>query len=846
MRQIHLKAIFFFIVTCFYFSSRSYAQNYIFSGKVVDAKTMEPLKNVSTHLKGASGGSLTKEDGSFHFEASRWSDILEVTCVGYNKLLLPLEKKQTNGILIELNIAEQALAEVVITSDKRDKEPGKKYMKKVIANKGFNNPDRFKSYSYEQYRRHELDLSNLDSSKNYGKGFKSLVVNTYRNADPANANSTSLPLYFAETVSNKYHNVSPDIDKENILARKTLGLETDEILERFDKFSFNFNIYNDWLLIFNKTFASPLSNTAFNYYNFYFNDSSEVDHKKVYKIHFSPKQKYENAFSGSLWINDSTYSIKKIEMHLSKTADLNFINDIHYKEEYRLSLDLATNKYEYMPYKFSSVVDFETGWELLGIPIPNNAQTVRVVNTNTTVIGKIKINSEAPDDAAIKKMKNEQTTDYEKPDTYWEQNRLDTLSSHEQSIYSMAIALKNNRRYRTNSSLINFIGTGYWDFGNKFCIGPWSSLLSANMSEGLRIRTGLWTSPGFNKKLNLNGYIAYGAKDQKFKGGLGVKYIWNAVKWSKTSLSASSDFDYMIEQDDELDKDNLINSFFKKNIPTTRVYIKQITLKHEQYIAKGFQAQGSLSYKELSPVFNFTFHPLNKKTRQPIDTIYKRVLTDAEVSVGFRYSKDAITRISNYDQIYLKSNYSPIFTAKFTYGLAFKKAQFIYQKIDVGIEQKLRLPPKSLLFYKIEAGKTFGVAPFLLLNVPYGNESYVASKYLFNTMLPYEFASDEYISLHTRFYLGGSIFEKIPYLKKLGWHERFSFNAYKGGMSKANMHNNRHCGFSVLNKDPFMEAGAGIENIFHIFSIDYYQRISNTNKSHVPKGGIFVGVNLTL
>jgi hypothetical protein len=42
-----------------------------------------------------------------------------------------------------------------------------------------------------------------------------------------------------------------------------------------------------------------------------------------------------------------------------------------------------------------------------------------------------------------------------------------------------------------------------------------------------------------------------------------------------------------------------------------------------------------------------------------------------------------------------------------------------------------------------------------------------------------------------------------------------------------------------------MEAGIGIENIFHVFSIDYYQRISGLNKQNVKRGGIFVGVNLT-
>ncbi len=104
----------------------------------------------------------------------------------------------------------------------RDKEPGKRYMKKVIANKIFNNPDRFKNYSYKQYLRHEVDIDNIDSSA-HGKGLKSLVLKIYRGAGEENAGSRLLPVYFSETVSDKYHSASPLVDKENILAKKTLG-----------------------------------------------------------------------------------------------------------------------------------------------------------------------------------------------------------------------------------------------------------------------------------------------------------------------------------------------------------------------------------------------------------------------------------------------------------------------------------------------------------------------------------------------------------------------------------------------------------------------------------------------
>lgn len=47
---------------------------------------------------------------------------------------------------------------------------------------------------------------------------------------------------------------------------------------------------------------------------------------------------------------------------------------------------------------------------------------------------------------------------------------------------------------------------------------------------------------------------------------------------------------------------------------------------------------------------------------------------------------------------------------------------FEYNKINVGIKQRLRLPPKSMLYYKLEMGKVFGTTPYLLLNIPHGNE----------------------------------------------------------------------------------------------------------------------------
>ena len=468
---------------------------------------------------------------------------------------------------------------------------------------------------------------------------------------------------------------------------------------------------------------------------------------------------------------------------------------------------------------------------------------MKFIIKNTTVTDKIQLNTSEPSAVLSSLIKKEQTTNWDKSETFWVQNRPDSLTTHEKNIYKMVDSLKENNRFQRDVKLIAFAGTGYWDFGKYVRIGPYSSFVSRNPIEGWRFRTGFWTMPGISKKINLYGYGAYGTKDQKLKGMLGLKYVWNEARWTKTSISYGSDYDFIIDQDDELDKDNIVNSLFRKNIPFTRMYIKQALLKHEQYLSPNFTAKASLTYKELNPVFDFKYRPINPAIDKPYDSVFVKRLPVAEASIGIRYAHKERTTILNYDNIKL-GTFSPVLYANYTYGFEQGKAQFEYHKVNIGMEQRLRLPPKMMLYYKLEAGKVFGTIPYLLLNVPAGNEYYVASKYQFNTMAPYEFASDKYISLHSRLYLGGTLFDKVPLLRKLGWRERFSFNSYWGNMSKANIDYNKSSNFNLVGKAPFMEASVGIENIFHVMSIEYYRRLNYLNNPYAKKDGIYVGVTL--
>lgn len=818
------------------------AQNvFIITGKVSEVASGKPMPNATVHLAGSNTSVLSKIDGSFRLQNNNWYDSVEITSVGFEAVVIPLKQGHTSNLTVQMKNKAGGLQGVVVGNDSK---AGKSFMKKVIGNKASNNPSKFNSYSYQRYTRNELDIDQIDFKKATGNGLKSLMLQTYNGIDSTAGNDKELPIYFAEKLANDYHSVSPGFDVQNIIAKKNLGLKTDNLISKLDKFYFNFNVYDDWIPLFEQTYVSPLNSNAFNYYKFFEGDTLVDNGDTMQQVRFTPLRSYERAFTGTVWINTNTLAVESINMYLSKTANINFVSDINYNATYKQVYDSSTEKWAYMPYKFSSEIKFESGLALLGIPGAKNKKGMKFIIKNTTVIDKIKLNTLESDAVVSKLIKNEQTTDWEKPDAFWLQHRPDSLSTHEKNIYKMVDSLKENVRFQRDIKIVAFAGTGFWDFGNQLRLGSISSFISNNSIEGLRMRVGFWTMPGISKKINLFGYGAYGTKDHKLKGLLGLKYVWNAVRWTKTTVSYGSDYDFIIEQPDEMDKDNLINSMLRKKIPFSRMYIKEIMVSHDQYLSPDFSIKGSLGYRELNPIFDFKYRPINPEIDKPYDSVFAKRLPVAEASFAIRYAHNERLNMLNYDRIRLGS-FSPIITARYTYGFEINDAMFVYHKVSASVEQKLRLPPKSMLFYKLETGKIFGTIPYLLLNIPAGNEYYVTNRYQFNTMAPYEFAADRYVSLHTRFYLGGALMDKIPLLQKLRWRERFSFNAYWGDMTKDNIAYNKNSNFNLIGKAPFMEVGAGIGNIFNILSIEYYRRLNYLGNSFAKKGGIYLGLTLS-
>lgn len=99
---------------------------------------------------------------------------------------------------------------------------------------------------------------------------------------------------------------------------------------------------------------SPLSRTGIDTYNYVLNDSAFVDNKWCYNIIYYPRRKNELTFKGDFWVNDSTFAIKKINLQVTRSANINWVKDIYIEQEFDVLNDsVFLLKRDYMMSDFS-------------------------------------------------------------------------------------------------------------------------------------------------------------------------------------------------------------------------------------------------------------------------------------------------------------------------------------------------------------------------------------------------------------------------------------------------------------------------------------------------------------
>jgi hypothetical protein len=813
------------------------AQNSVIEGMIINGFTKEPIPYASVKWKIAKSGAICDSLGNFKINLSAYpKDSLVVRSVGFDPIKYAIHDIQRlkNKLTIE-NLSQN---EGVTVKSKFNK--GERWWKLVVKNKESNNPYNLKRYQCEIYNKLELDLNNVNKNSFSNISFLKPFSFILDNIDSVSDEKPFLPILMTETLSDYYFAKETNKTREVIRASQSHGIKSETIMQIIGNVNQQINIYDNYVKILGKEFISPISEFADKFYKFKGADTQYIKGNKVFHLLFTPMHEGENTFLGEAWIDANTWAIHKINLNISSTADVNFVNRMNITQEFD---QLKNGKLIFSADKIN--IDLS--------PFPKDKLTLIVRKSNSFqkyVLDETIINKEL----SLNKKQNEviyleDATTQNK--IFWEGNRHSNLNKNEQHILQMIDTLKSIPLFKEYTRNAEFLIDGHRKFG-KFEIGPWYKWISGNQLENTRLRFDLATTEQFSKSLKLYGYLAYGVKDKAFKENLGVQYKFTKLKGFSAEASYLKDLDNgrVRFSEDDITTDNIFSQLFRRpGIPQKFLGIEEYKLNFTKEWESGISNSIIISRTDYEP-----YTPLPNK-----NNFTDGKIINANLLYRFRYAPGEKKIATIRRKIRFKGN-KPIYELNISQAInGMVGGSYNYTKLNASVSQKLRVPNFGTISYNTYAGKIMGDSlPFMLLELHPGNEVYVYNKNGFNLMNRFEYYSDSYAGFQFEHNIEKKLINLVPFLRKTKIRQFWNVKGVWGNMKSSNKEFNRTefgpYQLRSLRDHTYLEFGTGFDNIFKFFRIDFVWRkappypanFSPTRMQPIENFGVFGSVRFQL
>ncbi|WP_158602580.1 DUF5686 and carboxypeptidase-like regulatory domain-containing protein [Proteiniphilum sp. X52] len=835
--------IFYFLILIFCFAVPSLPsqaqQSGFIHGVVVDSITGEPVSFASVQLENTTIGTATDIDGYFSMRYLSGSRKIIISSIGFETKTETLPERIGTGeiIRIRLNPSTIGLTEVVVSPDNprysRKNNPAVELMKQVIANKEQNRIKNIPGIEYEQYEKLTLywdnfKLENRLLKKNFGFIENHLDTSIF-------TGKQVLTLSMREILRNvRADNISGGL-KKNIVARRSEGVEetfNDGSMDVFLEQVFReVDIYDDNIEVLLNQFVSPTSSAlATLYYKFFIQDTLTIDNIRCVNVAFFPFNPESYSFNGNLYIAiDNHFAIKRVDLSIPRNLNINFLENLRVIQHFNLQENGLWTKEKEDVYTNFAMSNFLTK------VYAHQVRSYRYIENGEMVY------PEKTDEA------------------FWQDHRHVALKRVESDLPKLMDELQDVPMYRRFEKFLEIIITGYIKTSNerqsksKIDIGQVWTFYGSNPVEGHRLRLGAMTTAHFHSRIFLSGYGAYGFKDQKWKysATAGYSFVKKQNYWQefpRNDLSFTTEYDLYslgMQMNDAL-KDNLFVALGTAGI-SNRSYQHRYKLAYTVDWMSGLGVSawwkhtkdtpaGALEYRlqvnenELIDIPGFTLSKVGGEIS------FAPGMQDYGANRGGRNAK--INFINDNIQLKLMHEYA---------YRGFLGGDYAYHQSQATVSDRIWLSSFGHIDGYVSAGKVWNQVPFPMLASPEVNPSVFMEKNRFHLIQPFEFVSDEYIALHTSYFLKGWILNRIPLIKKLQLREVVTFSGYYGNLTDKNNPAKTHGLFVFpqsahpLHGDVYVEGSVGVENIFKVFRVDYFRRFTHLDLPGAKKQGLKIG-----
>jgi Family of unknown function (DUF5686)/CarboxypepD_reg-like domain len=814
----------FLLGVAYFFPIYLLAQVITIQGHVREAGSNEPVMFAHVFIKGLQAGTTSDTSGYYKLQFDRKgkrADSVTFSFMGYftERVAISPNINQTIDVLLKPQFT--SLGDLTVTAGDN---PAWAMLDKIIDKRSKNNPESRKSYACEEYSKIRFDLNHFTE-----KIKENILVRPFEflwnDVDTTADGVPFLPVLLVEKSISHYYQSDPKKYKDVVNGINATGLKGPQIMRFVEDLYLSPNIYDDFVVMLDKSFPSPLTSNYKLFYDHYLMDSLDVQGRKTYRMIFEPKHKRELAFTGEMLIDAESLAVVKVELRFDIMANVNFVRSYWVSQRFE-----RVDGENWMIVESQVLGDFTV--------IENSAEMTGFFGRKNSIYKEYHID-EGISKPIFKGLELVVEADSARlrSNDYWEKQRYTELTEKEAGIFEMVKKIEKDPAFIFRRNFILAFVSGYVPW-KKFDIGSFYSFYSYNPVEHSRLKFGFKTGKDFYSPLRFSAYTAYGFLDERWK--YGGTADWNLTHKKKNPNRMGITYKYDIEQlgrsFNQLEIDHILTSLVQYGGIASRNYVTEANLYFESNITTGLLFRLGYFDHSISPTGGQTFTVLREGIGYPTKKFEAQGMS---FLLKFSYQNRNIS-----GQYY--SNDDPKLTfRKFPdAALEIKKADndfgsgIDFTKINFQLKQNIRLRSLGYGQYFIDVGKTYGTVPYPYLNIPFGNQLVFQDEYAFNLMNFLEFASDQYVAVYLQHHFGGLILDRIPLINKLKWRSFTFARGYWGSLSDKNNQETYLFpqNLSAIDQS-YYEVGFGIENIFKIARVDFSWRLTDTN---VPGSYYFI------
>lgn len=776
----------FFILLLFSVLTVSgFTQNVIY-GKITDEAGNE-VPGVRVSLENSTYGVPSSNSGNYFLEfGSRDTAIIKYQMIGFatqiDTLLFQTSKIEHNVVLLE---EAKALTTVEIYADKRD--IAKEIMGKVIDNKK-NIQRQFESYECLTYIKTSLEGEVRDDSF-------SITIGGKKNDTLARDSSGTVPVVpkkvkmnFIESYSITQFKVK-DTYKETILAHHDYAEKSKSATTVSADFSSSgdlvpsqvvssnpyiffekvqdgdFDLYQNLIelpKVTEKPLVSPLAINAFINYKFTLNSIFFEDGQKIYDILVEPRFKESPLFSGNLYIMDSLWIVKSMDISINSGA-------MYFFKEFRIVGDYAQIDGNWVQTRREFLYTIKDGADY--------------VMANTRVNhSDYKFNQDFDRKTFNNVIMTYDVEAFNRDSVYWSSVRPIQLKPEELRYIFEQDSIE---REHTSDAYVDSVNNEYnritfWDvtlngvgFRNRtkkqeIYISPLISQIQPFGIGGYRHRIGGSYEKEFQnaQAIRLEGDIDYGFRNKDVKGQLGVEYTYIPRHFGSFKINGGDIYDFVTT-------DQSVSNILSRGNYVRKTFIG-ISQRYE--LVNGLYARLSYDYSTRRDISGIEQAPwaiqvgeaLNWQPPQPYDTYTVSIF---ELELLYRFKQSYILKGNK--KLVVGTEY-PELSVKYKRGVpGMFDSDVDFNFLELGASDKVNFGTFGDLKWNAIAGTFFGKTAadvqFIERKFFRGSDLFLFSPPLstmqlldstFNTTQPYLQA----FAIH---HFNGAILGKIPLINKL-------------------------------------------------------------------------------